>query len=1318
MSQNGEGYIPLLKQHLECADRYLRPEAIYSLNRVLYEFLDTLKITPPPENGSEKNDGHCAWVVPFLFDQYTRSWHFACVLPHVWEDHSVNCEVIKEILWLLTKMACKPSWQLFHSNAKLLAGKDFDSAYQRTLGRVKKIKDYDLANNEISSFLPDVAKKDIDVNAFISFKEKGINKIAELVGIVNEDGDGNPDAIKLLVRDLLLVYHGYQIHRGALLSGVMYRALRDLGDGEVLFRLEGMPEEEGSLNGTGKLFVLANNRNHKYEQLDYCLEDSRKFNKDLYADQWGDLSLPFYVRETFERQKKLGGKLPFIVLPIHDTWLGNVGYGGLWGCLLCTFMDESSRGNFVHEVLEKLKPVCEILSAELTMSALATIGGHPIEPPYDLVEHFVKVIVYIQDWESVKVFRSGKALYYYKRTPEGGDYNNDFAWRRCAPSDGCDHGCGRGKILSWKDCVKETILSNEFIPELTSEEIESFGDICLEFEYPKTARVPQDSKDPKDKTHELFKLAVIQRQIEVLRALIPKVRARRAALRSAVSAIMGRNMSHNIGSHVLARYSSAIKHDLNPANKDNTDHRTDFLSYLQRRMDFLAEVATSYKAFWEQPLSLYETINKLNIKEQRGRINADDPCSATCSEPSTPATLNCSRRRTPTGAKKDEPILLSYITGKESLVANVEWGYPLGTAKEEVLENVSYFSCPGGEVGAHALYVILENIIRNSARHAKSDDGTSVDIYVAAVVDKTAEADNLIKLTIIDPRTLLDREGWVIEQGNRVDTKSLTDHIKKILTEEPFLNEDGSANPKYWGVREMQICAHYLRGLSLGDLEGKQESPLVLEASPWGYVKDGATEYYLSYTLYLKRTQLLAYLSESENKNEKRDNEFLSRGIKPIYREQVTNQKNAIDWKKLSGESRGYSFLMLSPDLMCEYEKEPKAKTASNTDGKSIEQPASEPVKHQLPVRIIGMDSEAVNNLIDNIKEDTSLNWMRPLHEAILDKYRKNGPERAERWGNGKVYAVVGWHNKHIVNETGGTTDSLPIRHVSRVDQGCWCPFASLPDELPIREPRDNVGLAWLDHPNNSDLTREVDAATASASIDVGPNYVNWASVEPMWSDSPHIQMLLNAMQNNPSDGIHELAAAAFARVVVLDERIQSRRHDIVRAVTLYKYWPQVGIWCPLHRNDVKGKSVNGVIQQPIVKDADAYHQKDFACDLDEPEFKDIHSFLLKPTKVAYQLPADFLVLHLTILERLNKKQPEESINTTLSKLIQGTQCEHAQIIIVTGRGVPTAARHRDGEGRVDARYLPISALQEFLVTRPSKLGLMRVLWAAAAPGN
>jgi hypothetical protein len=1390
---NKDENVPWKMRHLQ----RLYPEAIYSFHRVVHEFMGDHNFTKYGSDPTKK----LVTIQPTLFSKHTRTFHWAgvgdwkikpqCIICHIYKalDEQIPSEVIGED----RRKALESKWKDFYNN---LIG-------SRTLEKTKDAANY--------------------VEQYIKDAKETISSDEEITAL----------------RHVLTIYEGYHHDPRLYLDGIVYRNLENLhrspkGRTSKIEFLYGelVGDEVKTVKNNGKLVITTEGNYKRYKWVKTSFSPTAEELSEYQCQEINGIDGNGLVELTTAQIEKLDSNHPglpialqltdsiffkhikteykqphVLVLPLYDVCIGEETWGSLCGNLVLFFVDKKALNKFIairskkpgETLLGKLRDKSQRIVHECNKSGTLLLLSQPIKPPYNFVDHFVKNLNILQDWERIIVYKDVKPLYSYQwgkknKAKEDEPEWMQNEWKRCDCGKSTSGNVSCAKCPPWEEVEKDVekkylhweydFWDSSFLPDISDEEKSTFGGIRLAFEYPITACIPDDANQRKSLGEEY-----IRQQLEVLRGLMPKVRARRAALRSAVSAIMGRNMSHNIGSHVLARYSSAIKQDLDPANKDKTDHRTDFMNYLQRRMDFLAEVATSDKAFWEQPLSLHETINKLNYDTQTGQIKEDKPCSATCSQsPTTHANLDCSRQKAPAAAKKNRPILLSYITGKESLLASVEYGKPeylcpgddnpcQGGYVVNKKQNDFLFSCPGGEVGVHALYVILENIIRNSARHAKSNSDKKnygderVEVFVSVndsfdAKDKVSDGfdakDNLIKLTIIDPRTKLDKGGWVMDESNETEVKSLTDRINYILTKEPFLNEDGSTNPKYWGVREMQICANYLRGFPLADLEGMPESPLVLEAKPWPYVIDIVTEYYLSYTLYLKQAQLLAYIetsSQSENTDhrDKRDKELLLRGIKPIYRDKV-NEKDKdkakegneiVDWQKIANASRGYSFLVLTPDLMTEYEKklQPEA-VAENPSEKQPSEPGKvanesqpkENIKHALPVRIVEMNNDIytlLGNLMpkngeakadadgepDNESEQPSEATKKvdlwSLHEAMIRKYRTNGGAKKVRWGAGNIYAVAAWE---------GTENNCECIQIPPGEKLYYCsvntassnhntkPFSSLPKELAVVEDDNtpqHLGLAWLDHANDVDLMCETGGTPVSASLICG-GARNWASVEPLWSDSPHRQVLTD----HSPEGMREIAAAALARVVVLDERIQSRRHDKVRDVTLYKYWPQAGIWCPLHPDDVKKKIINGDEQQTIVKNGDAYHDINVACNLDEPGFAEIHGFLKTPTEVTYQYPADFLVLHLTILERLHKQSPGKCINKVLSELVRGTPCEHAQIIIVTGRGVPTVAFSREGEEHIDARYLPISALQEFLVTRPSKLGLMRVLWAAAAPGK
>ena len=764
------------------------------------------------------------------------------------------------------------------------------------------------------------------------------------------------------------------------------------------------------------------------------------------------------------------------------------------------------------------------------------------------------------------------------------------------------------------------LWSKDLIFSLEDEHINEFGRFAICFEFPEACYIPDDTELQKQ-----MRNTYLRQQLELMNLLIPKVQTRRAALRSAVSAIMGRNMSHNIGSHVIARY-AAIAHapkEQREEGKDiergEIDHRTVFFQYLQKRMDFIAEVSTSDKPNWSQPLGLVEVLDALNFKKEKDRINKQN-----------------------SEKFKPDPILLSYITGKDGIKASVCIDP----------ETKAYFNCPSGEVGAHALYVILENIIRNSARH-NTNIGNEVKLKVK-VTD--SEYPELLKLEITDCQT----EEVVVEVSGKC--KSLDEHINDIIQKEPFLNEDGSPNPQYWGIREMQICAQHLRGLPLSGLETPlpEDTTPVLEAD-LKEQEDGKSR--LVYQLYLQRPKLCAIVSDGEKFGELYEKREELKKMGMVLFDQLPEDLT---------ELRGYDFVVLPEDKKNELSDK----------------------RLQLPVRTLYVESCFISGLLKNISE-----WVEdqskfkpaglcdPLHRRFWEYQYKN---KKACWKDNEIKALVGWDESNWPGENGTEEDVPPFLH-AHVDTH---PYKNWETDLQ----KVDLGLVWVDHATPKRFeTQSVPNLISAAErtvIRLGNTLHDIQRPiifsETFDSASRHKPVLEEQMRGQVSGD--ELIAAALTRVIILDERVQSLVEKEYRDIPYNILWPCMGIWTP-----TTGQS-----------------------DLNNPDFDSIKSFLDNPTEKSDQLPADFLVLHLTILENLSKqsKQREKTTQDILNKLRQctgvGKGCE---VVIVSGRGIPSATINSDikkteKEKALNERFLPISALLEH-ISQPSKLALMRSLWSA-----
>jgi hypothetical protein len=216
-------------------------------------------------------------------------------------------------------------------------------------------------------------------------------------------------------------------------------------------------------------------------------------------------------------------------------------------------------------------------------------------------------------------------------------------------------------------------------------------------------------------------------------------------LHAAGIALMARNLSHNIGSHALFWLRSDAAH------AGNSD-RAKFYDYLQARMELLAGFAT------HMPLSETNT-SVLELVQSFGGC--------------TLLTQNIARSES-----------VATICIKPDIAGDCEIGLP------------------GGEVGAHAFYSILENCIRDSSKYARRPTPDSLTMRVRARV--CTGNDEFIEVDVSDDTKNYDAPH---ADGGRVG-----DVLARKVDALRLVDDGGTLLPHEWGVKERYVCARLLRG--------------------------------------------------------------------------------------------------------------------------------------------------------------------------------------------------------------------------------------------------------------------------------------------------------------------------------------------------------------------------------------------------------------------------------------------------------------------------------------------------------------------------
>lgn len=353
--------------------------------------------------------------------------------------------------------------------------------------------------------------------------------------------------------------------------------------------------------------------------------------------------------------------------------------------------------------------------------------------------------------------------------------------------------------------------------------------------------------------------------------------------KAALTAIMARNLSHNIGSHVLSYWNQEIERlgldtskrgILLDTDKDSlketqlpetyikqigqmlnkwknvTDGYSDallksqhLLQYIQHRMDFLAEMSTSIPC------------SEVSLDIKNDVIGPNFLCSPFYLPP------NAEKLYT----KKNHSVLLEFLAKSEHINLHHRVKLNIGPTLSG-----TRVSIPNGIVGMHAFYGLLENFIRNAAKHYHGKSNKK-NIIIINVIESKDWSKDYVTIEVWDMR----------EHSCDIDT------VKKLRGFLPggrhyVFAKDGQLEPGGWGIKEMLSCANFLRKKSPKFLLTKhnRDEPQMLEIicddmkkclcsnsvkSKSCSQKNKAYEYRLGIRFYLRKPKDLAIINKPRN---------------------------------------------------------------------------------------------------------------------------------------------------------------------------------------------------------------------------------------------------------------------------------------------------------------------------------------------------------------------------------------------------------------------------------------------------------------------
>lgn len=337
------------------------------------------------------------------------------------------------------------------------------------------------------------------------------------------------------------------------------------------------------------------------------------------------------------------------------------------------------------------------------------------------------------------------------------------------------------------------------------------------------------------------------------------------ATRAAISQVTARNMSHNIGSHVLSNMvtEDSVKENYikNPEQYNSLFHglygslevqnRTintsgfriaNFNSYLRTRMDFLADIATGEPAM---------EVTRLLVRDVIGELDKNR-------------------------------ILLNHISG----VDNFKYSIAVKDCRKCKLPNCTNLDCksngtdkdipvslPNGIMGYHALFILIENVIRNTAKHQSGKSNNQPDsnrekVFTLEIWDSrynnTYYEVLLYDSVEIDGDLKVDEQLYKEQIGTDYSLAKVkfNTYLDWLVFQQNCRINDSIINPSTnrlregaWGLIEMAASAAYLRKLAPESIDYNIYNLQLLDEEE----RLDATNKHLNIIKAVKKGNLLAY---------------------------------------------------------------------------------------------------------------------------------------------------------------------------------------------------------------------------------------------------------------------------------------------------------------------------------------------------------------------------------------------------------------------------------------------------------------------------
>lgn len=683
------------------------------------------------------------------------------------------------------------------------------------------------------------------------------------------------------------------------------------------------------------------------------------------------------------------------------------------------------------------------------------------------------------------------------------------------------------------------------------------------------------------------------------------------AQKAAISQVMARNTSHNIGSHVMNKLVgdlSEIKFDkiYRPKlkiidlhkNKNNSDiilaQLSIFNNYVKCRMDYLSDITYGIPLMQTSKSAeeIFDDLDKVRL-------------------------------------------LLENISGLTGFEYKIEFKYPFGV--DDLI-----LAMPNDVLGCQALYNIIENVIRNTAKHGKHSDKNNIkdekglviftvefnEVSTESLNDLKKELDELYEVKIYDNLAISgSKVAWSDSEKDEyrsqvygenempVNIDNIDYRIWRQNTKinDSILNETNALRPSNLGLIEMEASACYLRKVDMSLME--------------------SDEYHVELSI--------DYANKFNNK---------------------FNKLNILKALKIDNNSLGYRFYVLKPtEVLIVSDNIKIALTHEHIRGGlkklsvgefNSQLSAGKVFNHELLI----YDSSLASEIILNNKTSLTLRccYIENIVDLITNKTKDDILFKA--WDNWNIKLKEICNNFEI-------TGVIP----SEMDKTFYVLYDHLYDETQrkkatviignyIKNKKNNIYLECLSSLAQAKLPFFKELSKENSGNAIGKYYNNVRLPKSNRSIIAQIQIL----------------ESTLTKILVIDERIQNALFETYMGLSYSDLYKMINILVPKKPTEIQ--SIDENAKEQIDLSGNSIEKNDFIDVL-----KNYNGHMKN---------RDFIVIHYSILERVYNNDKGD-INECLR-----SQARICNVVVTSGRGTP-------GKLPVEVRFINLSSfLYAFLEVR------------------